>query len=108
MEIPGAGQTEGGTGMIKYYLIGGMVIFLLSLAFYGGMRLEQSNQMRLEQVANKAAEKASVAAAKAISEIEIKQTTINNKVREIIKTETVYADCKHSPEAYQSILEKFK
>jgi hypothetical protein len=86
----------------------GIGAIALSIAFYGGMKLEQSKQMKLELVAQKAAENASIAAAKAISEIEIKQTTINNKVRESIKTELVYTECKHTPEAYSNILEKFK
>ena len=83
-------------------------LLALCLAFYGGMRLEQSNQMRIELVAEKAANSASKRAADAIASIEIKQTVINSKVREIIRTELVYAECKHAPDVYQLIKDKFK
>ena len=90
------------------YLQLGIGAIALSLAFYGGMRLEQSSQMKLELVASKAATESSILAAKAIKEIEVKQTVINTKVREIIKTEYVYSECKHTPDAYLNILRKFE
>lgn len=94
--------------MNQYILAGLIILITHSAAFYGGTVYEQSNQTRIELIAEKAAKASSEAAAKAISEIEIKQTTINNKVREIIKTETVYSDCRHSPDMFQLIKDKFK
>ena len=96
--------------MIQYRLIAMIVIVVSAVCgvFMAGYMVAERNQLKLEQVATKAAEQASIIAAKAIAEIEIKNTTINNKVKEIITIETLYTECRHTDEAYQLILEKFK
>lgn len=85
-----------------------LALITIGSAFYGGIVYEQANQTRIELIVEKSADAASKAAAEAIAGIEIKQTTINNKVREVIRTETVYSDCRHSPDMFKLIKDKFK
>ena len=82
-----------------------IVVALLSFAggAYSGIQHERANSVELELVAERAADKVSERSAHAIAAIEIKNTTINNEVREIITLEKVYSDCKHTPEAYEKI-----
>ena len=95
--------------MIQYRLIAMIVIVVSAVSgvFMAGYMVAERDQLKLEQVATKAAENAAAIAAKAIAELKIKNTTINTRVIEIIKTETVYAECKHTPKAYELLLEKF-
>ena len=87
-----------------------IVVALLSFAggAYTGVQHERDNATKLELVAERAADKVSERAAIAIAAIEIKNTTINNEVREIITREKVYTECKHTPEAYGKIREALK
>ena len=55
-----------------------------------------------------AAEISQQATAKEIAKIKVKNTTIYNKIVEHTFHDPVYQECKHTPEAYQSILELFK
>jgi len=90
--------------------IGLALVLLLAViggSFYGGIKYQQAKQTEIDLLIEKSVDKAAESAAKAIAGIEIKQTTINNKVKEIVRTETVYSECKHTPEAYQKIKEKF-
>lgn len=61
-----------------------------------------------KDVADKAREEALSAAADAIAKIDVKQVTIQGKVIERIRTETVYSDCKHSPDTWALIQEAYK
>ena len=96
--------------MNQYKLLAGLVLIVSALSgtFMAGYMVAERDQLKLEQVATKAADNAAVIAAKAIAEIEVKQVTINTKVKEIIKTELLYTECRHTEEAYHQILEKFK
>ena len=96
--------------MIQYKLLAGLVLIAAALSgtFMAGYMVAEGRQAKLELVASKAATEAATIAAKAIAAIDVKQVTINNKVKEIIKTELLYTECRHTEEAYHQILEKFK
>ena len=90
-----------------------MIIGLILLAshagaFYGGIRHEQNIQLREDAIVRKVIDTATTTAAEAIAGITMTNTTINNKVREIITREMVYSDCRHSPEAFQKIKEAYQ
>lgn len=59
-------------------------------------------------VADKAQQAAMQSAASEIAKIKLQSTVVNQKVIEHIKTEKVYADCAHSPDAYKALLESYK
>ena len=48
------------------------------------------------------------AAAREVAKIEVKNVTIQGKVIERIRTETVYSECRHSPDTWKLIQEAFK
>jgi hypothetical protein len=93
---------------MEYLLVALILTFTHSGAFYAGVKHEEANTVRLELIAVKAAEKSQEAAAIEIAKIEIKNTTIEAKVIERVKTEKVYQDCNHTPETYQLILDAYK
>lgn len=48
------------------------------------------------------------AAAREIAKIDVKNVTIQGKVIERIRTETLYSECRHSPDTWNLIQEAFK
>lgn len=74
----------------------GIVLSLLATGFAVGVWVTKS-------IATNAAYEASKAAAAEIAKIQITNTTTVNKVREIIKYEKVYSECKHSEETLKVI-----
>lgn len=70
-------------------------------AGFGGFKLgvdhEFAAQKRTEDIVAAATEASRTAAALAISEIKVKNTTIKQEIRRETQTNTVYADCRHSP-----------
>ena len=54
-----------------------------------------------------ARQEAAQSAAQEIAKITVSNTTIQNKVVERIRTETVYQDCKHSSDTFNLITEAF-
>jgi dsRNA-specific ribonuclease len=87
-------------------LIGGilLVIGLLSTGWFVRGWYEESQDAKMIKLAIKAQE----SAAAEIAKIQVKNTTIYNKVVEHTYHDPVYQDCKHTPEVYNSILELFK
>jgi glutamine synthetase len=81
-----------------YLIIAAMVSFFLAGA--GGFKLgidhEKAGQARDEQRIESAKQAMAEAAAEAISKIKVVNTTVQNEVQREIRTNTVYADCKHS------------
>lgn len=57
---------------------------------------------------DKARKEALDAAAREIAKIDVKNVTVQGKVIERIRTETVYTECRHSPETWKIVLEAFK
>jgi len=93
---------------MEYLLVALLLTFSHSGAYYAGVKHEEASNVRLELVANKAAEKSQEAAAIEIAKIEIKNTTIEAKVIERIRTEKVYTDCEHTEETYKLIQKAYK
>lgn len=87
-------------------------ICLVSGAFLAGWVAkgwkDDSIKLAIEQATAQSRDASATAAAAAIAKIQISNTTIQGKVIERIRTETVYAECRHSPDTYNLILEAFK
>jgi hypothetical protein len=93
---------------MNQYMIAGLILLAShSAAFYVGIRHEQNIQLREDAIVRKVQDAATTKAAEAIAGITTTNTTINNRVREIIKTELVYSECRHSAEAFQKIKEAY-
>lgn len=74
---------------------------LVAAAVFGsgvsiGARWEQGKQAMEQQHIQQAVEAANQSTAKAISEIKVVNTTIQNEVQREIRTRTVYAECRHT------------
>lgn len=81
------------------YLIIAALVAVMS-AGWGGFRLGVDHQVASEidkrQVVAEAVDAANSAAAAAISKIVVRNSTIRQEVEREIRTNTVYADCRHS------------
>ena len=89
----------------------GWALSLGGAGWYGkGLGYDQrvAEEAKDKDSAEKARKEALSAAADAIAKIDVKNVTIQGKVIERISTETVYLDCKHSPDTWQLIQEAFK
>jgi len=89
-------------------LIALILTFTHGGAFWVGVKHEEANTGRRELSARKASENAQQAAAIEIAKIEIRNTTIEAKIIERVKTEKVYQDCEHTDETYKLILEAYR
>jgi len=69
---------------------------------------DDSIKLAIEQATSLSRDASATAAAEAIAKIQVSNTTIQGKVIERVRTETVYAECKHSEDTYNLILEAFK
>ena len=88
----------------KAYLIGGLAMLVFFMGFFSHALYSNAITQAIEETRKEAA----LSAAQEIAKIEIKNTTIHAKLVERIRTETVYSECKHSPESYQLIKDAFK
>jgi len=66
--------------------------------------MDDSVKLAIEETRNISA----LSAAKAISKIDIKNTTITKTIHEKTKIEVQYKECKHSPETYEEIKRLFQ
>lgn len=91
--------------MNPYIIIVALVAILGAGA--GGFKLgvdhETASQERDQQRMEKAAQAAAVIAADAIANIKVVNTTIQNEVQREIRTNTVYADCRHSDDGLRLV-----
>jgi hypothetical protein len=76
-----------------------IIVVMLAIAGAGGFKLgsdhEVASQAREQEHIAEAVDAATAVAAKAISELRPKYTTIRQELEREIRTETVYADCRH-------------
>jgi hypothetical protein len=86
---------------ILVYLVIGAAIFISGVKV--GVDHEVAGQARAERLVASAKEEMQTAAAEAIAKIKPKYTTIQNEVQREIHTETVYADCRHSPDGLRLV-----
>lgn len=68
---------------------------------------DDSIKLAIEQATAQSRDASATAAAAAIAKIQISNTTIQGKVIEKIRVEKEYQTCRHSPDAYQLILDAF-
>lgn len=74
--------------------------------FYGaGQDNKVAEQSAVSEAAKQAGESAAKAAATAISKIEVKHVTINQRADTVIREVPVYRDCKHDPAVLRDINE---
>lgn len=87
--------------MINPYLIIAVLIAFMGAGF-GGFKLgvdhEKASQIDKQESIAEAVDAANNAAAQAIASLKPKFTTIQNEVQHEIRTNTVYVDCKQSPD----------
>lgn len=76
-------------------------LFILLIGFAGGAWVADSISVRAQRGAEKGA-------AAEIAKLKPQTTVVNNKVVEHITTERVYQDCRHSADAFQTILEAYR
>lgn len=67
-----------------------------------------SVELAVERATQLSRDASAQSAAEAIAKISVTNTTVQAKVIERIRTETIYAECRHSPDTYDLILEAFK
>lgn len=88
------------------YLIIAFLVAILG-AGAGGFKLgadhEVAAQAREQNHIAEAVDAANTASAEAIAKLRPKFTTIQNEVQREIRTNTVYADCRHSQEALKLV-----
>lgn len=93
--------------MNPYLIIAALVAVLAAGA--GGFKLgadhEVAAQAREDKHVAAAVEAANTASAKAIAGIKVKNTTIRQELEREIRTNTIYAECKHSPGGLQRVNE---
>lgn len=89
--------------MNPYALLAAGLLWVASLAgtaawFYGaGRDSEKADQAEIDRARAETREAAQQGAAAAISQIEIKHTTIRQRVETQIREKPVYRDCRHEP-----------
>jgi hypothetical protein len=83
---------------MNQYMIGAA---MLLIGFASGAWVTESINVRAQRGAEKGA-------AAEIAKLKPQTTIVNNKVVEHITTERIYQDCRHSPDAFQTILEAYK
>lgn len=71
--------------------------------YMNGKGQAADERLRLESVALRAANAAQAAAAAEIAKIEIRHTTIKQKVQRETIEKPVYRDCRHSPDGLQLV-----
>lgn len=90
--------------MNPYFIIAALVTGVIGIAGvgWGGFELGVDHQKAAESdkkdLVAKAAEAAGQASAKAISQIRITNTTIQQEIQHETRTERVYLDCRHTPD----------
>lgn len=87
------------------FIAGGLIA--AAIAFAGGVKVgsdhELAVQAREDKTAKIATDAAAKAAAEAIAGIKVKNTTIRQELEREIRTNTIYAECKHSPDGLRNI-----
>ena len=88
-----------------YVAIGGAVVSAAAF-FYGmdvGADREVAAQERTRAAVQETRDLAQQGAAKAIADMEIKNVTITQPIRTEVRTRTVYAECKHTPDGVRAL-----
>ncbi len=94
------------------WLIIGVIIasFIATIASYkfgydNGTNEIKALQLSEEKLIAKVEESARLGAANEIAKIQLKQTTIYNKVQREVQTNTVYRECKHTADGLRNLNE---
>jgi hypothetical protein len=88
-----------------YAILGGSLAVLLAIGgsyIYGrhdGRAIEYAKQAKVEAVAQRIRDEVALKTAEQIAAIQIRHTTIRQKVETEIRENTVYRDCRHSDDA---------
>jgi len=97
---------------MNIYAIIGLVITLAAAlgtshfgAYRAGINSEKVKQQAESVLIDKVKDAAIVASAEAIAKIEVKNVTNQQIIRQQIKTNTVYRECKHTPDGLRAVNE---
>lgn len=92
--------------MLSPYVGAGILIALVAAygtGRYDGARLEREGQQRSEKAAQVAYDAAMKATAEQLGKLTITNTTIRQKAEVIVRENTIYRECRHTPDGVQSI-----
>jgi len=89
--------------MIQTYLI--IFAVAISIGFTGGWKVNGWRYESERSAAAEASSEALTAVAKELAKIEVKNTTINQKVREHVIEKPYYIDCKHDADGMRLVNE---
>ena len=88
------------------WLILGALLACVGSFFYGqevGKDATLAKQKTIEDVAQQVYDRAQQGAAAAIAKMEIQNVTITQPIRTEVRTRTVYAECKHTPDGLRAL-----
>lgn len=88
------------------WLLLGSVLVAVGAFFYGqevGGDRAIAEQKRTQDIVRETQDLAQKGAANVIADMEIKHVEITQPIRTEIRTRTVYADCKHTPDGLRSL-----
>lgn len=91
--------------MNPWFLFGGAVVVVAAF-FYGqevGKDSVIAEQERTREAVRETRDLAQQGAAKAIADMEVKYVTITQPIRTEVRTRTVYAECKHTPDGLRAL-----
>ena len=88
----------------RVYLIVAVLVGIVFAAGWGSHVLYANS---IVAAIEKTREAAALGAAQEIAKIEIKNTTIEGKIIERVRTEVVYSECHHSPDTFSLIKSAF-
>ena len=97
--------------MLNPYVILGFVAVVIGaygLGRYDGVTIERESHQAQLIAAQKATDAALDVTAKAIASIRVKNTTIRQQAETIIRENTTYAECRHTPDGLQSVNQALK
>lgn len=92
--------------MLSPYVGAGILIALVAAygtGRYDGARLERESVLSSEKAAQVAYDAAMKATAEQLANLTINNTTIRQKAEVIVRENTIYRECKHTPDGLQSI-----
>ncbi len=91
-------------------ILAGLLALLISIGGAGWYGFGLGYDRHVAEIAaeDKARKEGLQAAAAEIAKIDVKNVTVQGKVIEHVRTETVYSECQHSPDAWKTIQEAYK
>jgi len=93
---------------LKTYIIGGAAIALFTAGWLTSSWKQDSMQLAIDRAVSATRDASDLSTAQALADIAVTNKTIYQNVIERTRTETVYRDCRHSPDAFDLITKAFQ